>query len=247
MPPRGVHRRRPAGHRGSSCDGAVTPGRTRQPRPPPPRRMNGGTSVMARSVFPCLALVTDDLVGSCGAPPGSSRGAGSEREGSFCSVNRPSGHDPACSGPPRRRWRDASSAPAPFTVERPRSVGASLLPGCASVQGPMRPLPAKPRYRVECSSTTRRRRPSPRSHGFDILRHRGVSLEAGSASPSSVAIEPGIDPERSHARARPRAGCLSPPRAVSRSSPHALSQRAPLPERVPFLEQAPAGIPLAGD
>jgi hypothetical protein len=39
MPPRGVHRRRPAGHRGSSCDGAVTPGRTRQPRPPPPRRM----------------------------------------------------------------------------------------------------------------------------------------------------------------------------------------------------------------
>jgi hypothetical protein len=73
---------------------------------------------------------------------------------------------------------------------------------------------------------------SPRSHGFDILRHRDVSLEAGSASPSSVAIEPGIDPERSRARARPWAGCLSPPRAVSRSSPHALPQRAPLPEFV---------------
>lgn len=115
---------------------------------------------MARSVFPYLALVTADLVGSCGAPPASSRGAqGSERESSFCSVNRPSGHDSACSGPPRRGWRDASSAPARYAVERRRSVGASLLPPGARRSGD-RPALCRRSHAPGSSgsSTTRRRR-----------------------------------------------------------------------------------------
>lgn len=175
MPPRGVHRRRPAGHRGSSCDGAVTPGRTRQPRPPPPRRMNGGASVMARSVFPLLRARhrRPRRVVRCAARgPRRERRAASAKAG-FCSVNRPSGHDPACSGPPRRRRRDASSAPGPFTVERQGSVGASLLPSGAR-RSRDRPALCRRSHAPgsSASSTTRRRRSlAP----FTRLRHPSSS------------------------------------------------------------------------